>query len=84
MNFTPTGFRRIDGQQGEIRSNDGMTLILIQSDGSARYARDRLGKDHIVRDYKPEDLLLMAWTGQWRTDIFLLDSSDLAAHYRKP
>ncbi len=85
MIFKPEGFRRLDATfEEEIRSNDRMTLILVCADGSATYSRYREGKDAIVRDFKPEaDLLLMAWTGQWKTDIFQLSGEDVATFYRR-
>lgn len=84
MIFKPEGFRHLDATfEGEIRSNDRMTLILVCADGSATYSRYREGKDDIVRAFKPDDdLLLMVWTGQWKTDIFQLSSHDLTAFYR--
>lgn len=60
-----------------------MTLIHVATDGAARYANDVGGKDAIIRDRKPGDLLLLAWTGKYKTDIFLLTEQNIKDFYSK-
>ena len=87
MVFKPLNFRRITESPtsttaADIRSSQYKTLILIKADGSARYGRTRADKDDIVADYvEASDLLLMSWSGSYRTDIFPLDQSDIDRFY---
>jgi hypothetical protein len=80
-----TPFRSIpaDFPYDDIRAARVLTLILVKADGSSGFATDRDGKDAIVAALEPGDLLLMAWTGHYRTDIFKLTRRDLARYYRK-
>jgi len=59
-----------------------MTLILIKATGTVNFSHSCKGKDEIVRRYvDATDLLLLAWTGQWTTDIFRLTRTDLDLRY---
>lgn len=72
-----------DFPYSDIRAARELTLILIKAGGITGWANDRAGKDAIVASFESAaDLLLMAWTGQWRTDIFRLTAKDLARYYR--
>ena len=83
MTFTPQNFRPLpEGLPGKLRTQEGMTLILVQASGAARYGRTCEDKDALVGEYAEGDLLLLAWTGRYRTDVFLLSAQDLAKHYR--
>ncbi len=86
MNFLPTNFRYLSDSSHPaqpIRVFDGCTLILIKSDGEASFGRTRAAKDEIIAKFAPEvDLLLLAWTGQYRTDIFHLTAKDLENYYK--
>lgn len=84
ITFKPEGFRILaHDHAGKLRDDQGMTLILVQATGEALYASSRTGKDAIVARYKPNsDLLLLAWTGSYRTDVFQLSQADIDAHYR--
>lgn len=66
----------------KIRVSDGCTLILIKSTGEASFGRTRADKDETIAAYEAPDLLLLAWTGQYRTDIFELSPGDIANYYR--
>ena len=82
MLFHPTNFRTLpDELPSALRTDQGMTFISIKSDGTARYGRTVADKDAIVEEHTDGDLLLLAWTGQWRTDVFLVTKADLARHY---
>jgi hypothetical protein len=75
----------LDFPCGDIRAARELTLILVKPAGTADWAHDRAGKDALVSAFEPTaDLLLMAWTGQWRTDIFRLTAEDLERYYRLP
>lgn len=80
-------FRKLETKiHSGIRNSKLMTLILIPADcEESTFASDRGGKDAIVQRFKPDvDLLLMAWTGEWSTDIFRLTAADLDAQYQPP
>lgn len=87
MTFKP-GLRRLEIEEPKyfpkIRTSQGMTLILVTTDGEANYANDVSGKEEILARRKPEDLLMLAWTGQYRTDIFLVTDEDLERLWRDP
>lgn len=85
MIFKPSGFRHYTPDQYEpkIRESTLKTLILVTAEGSATYAVDRSSKDAIIAQWKPDDdMLLMAWTGKWRTDIFLMTKAEIDTFYR--
>jgi hypothetical protein len=83
--FNPKNFRRIEKDhepQFDLRTHQGSTLILIKSSGDAMYGRTRADKDHIVAEFDGKtDLLLWAWTGTYKTDIFLLTREELDRYY---
>ena len=84
MNPSITAFRSIpaDFPYADIRAARELTLVLIKANGESGFASDRAGKDATVAAFEPGDLLLMAWTGQWRTDMFRLTADDLSRYYR--
>lgn len=86
MKFAPKNFRRIsDGSRPEfkIRGARGMPLILIKETGEAMFANTDSGKDDLVAQFDGDtDLLLWAWIGRWRTDIFQLTPSDVSEYYK--
>lgn len=88
MTFNPTRFRALDPEHpqyfSKIRTSANMTLILVQVDGYSTYATDVAGKDDIIARRGDGDILLLAWTGKWSTDIFLLTDKNLADFYRDP
>ncbi len=87
MTFKPI-LRTLESQNPEffpkIRTSKGMTLILVTTDGDATFASDVFGKEEIISKRKPEDLLMLAWTGQWSTDIFLVTDGDLEKFWANP
>ncbi len=86
MTFKPRNFRRITDDSRppfKIRTAEHTTLILVKASGEAEYARTRSDKDQLIERFDPQaDLLLCAWVGQHRTDIFLLTKGDLDLHYK--
>ena len=86
--FTVTNARtivRTDAVPRNIRSDAKLALVLIQPSGAISCATGASDKDSLVRAYDPAaDCLLLAWAGQWKTDVFRLDADDLALIYGKP
>jgi hypothetical protein len=83
--FKPENFRKLtdNSKPSSIRDEEHMTLILVKATGEACYERTRTGKDELVTRFdEKNDLLLLAWTGQYKTDIFQLSADDLATCYR--
>lgn len=68
----------------KIRLMDGSPLILVKVTGEASFANSRTGKDQLVGQVEPSDLLLFAWVGQWKTDVFVITQEDLEKHYDEP
>jgi hypothetical protein len=67
----------------KLRSDRDKTLILIKGSGEVAFANGRTEKDEIVRRFDDAtDLLLLAWTGKWSTDIFRVTKADLDSRYR--
>lgn len=52
----------------------GTTLVLIPKAGEQVQSHTIGGKTDILRLATPEDLLLLAWTGRYRTDLFVVDN----------
>jgi hypothetical protein len=83
MDFQPQNFRHVDQLEFKIRTADATTLILVKADGWCMYGRTRADKDTIVEKFEfDKDLLLWAWPGEYRTDIFQLSHDDLKKYYR--
>jgi hypothetical protein len=82
--FKPKNFRQLSGDSPTgLRTNRGMTLILIKATGEASWGHTSSDKDTIVGQFEDStDLLMLAWTGQRRTDIFRLTRADLDLRYR--
>lgn len=84
MTFQPTNFRTLpDDFPCEIRTAQHLSLILVDQNGVASYARTVGDKEILTKKYIEGDLLLLAWTGSYRTDIFLITSNDLKKYYRR-
>lgn len=85
ITFQPTGFRTLeDDFDVELRTVQSFTLILVKQDGFATYVRTVNEKDALVSKYEDgKDLLLLAWTGNYKTDIFLLGQDDSVKHFKK-
>lgn len=85
--FKPENFRSFDADTPmfNIRTEDDSPLILIKSTGEAAFARTRLDKDQLISRFdEQQDLLLLGWQGQHRTDIFRITRTDLNSRYTKP
>jgi hypothetical protein len=86
MNFRPKNFRRLSGDskpEFKIREANRNPLVLIKESGEAMYASTRADKDALIAEFNAEtDLLLWAWVGQWRTDVFQLSDGDVKNYYK--
>lgn len=60
--------------------SSGVTLLLIKPDGTVRSSNDMTGKRSLALQAIEGTLLLGAWTGKWRTDIFLIDDPAAASN----
>ena len=66
-----------------IREMPTSPLILIRANGECGFAAKSEDKDALYAKFDPKaDLLLWAWAGKWRTDVFVLTQSDLTWHYK--
>lgn len=81
----------------KIRNSSAMTLMLLDmrlimaagfDDGCEFENTSPLAKDKLVERFMEFDasdndtILLLAWNGQYRTDIFELTREDISKHYR--
>ena len=67
----------------KLRTSGIITLILITEFGDISFENTATGKDKLMESYNPDaDTMLMAWTGQYKTDIFELTPEDLKTFYR--
>lgn len=81
MTFKPK-FRHLPPDfNRKIRIMDGSPLILVKATGEASFSNSRTGKDELVSQVETLDLLLFAWVGQWKTDVFVITQEDLKKHY---
>jgi hypothetical protein len=55
-----------------------VTLIWIRTDGRITQAQGITDKRDAVQEAAGNDCLLLAWPGQHRQDIFLIDDRDAA------
>ena len=86
MTFKPENFyvfnEKTPSPSIEIRTTDGSPLILIKSTGEAVWAGTQVEKDQLISRFDNEhDLLLWAWHGRYRTDVFRLTRADLDRCY---
>ena len=72
MKFKLMGIRLDETEIVPVRS-PAVTWIHIKKDGGIRADHTVTGKYDIMDNFVKGDLLLGAWTGQYRTDIFDLD-----------
>jgi hypothetical protein len=75
MLFKPEGLPRLDAERSPLSIRDDRTspMILVRANGAVVFENTKGGKDHLVDVYQTGDLLLFAWSGQWRTDVFVVD-----------
>lgn len=77
-----TDFRKFHGDSRVSLNNmlDMSTspFILIKKNGESTYANSRGDKQYLIEQFnEKKDLLLFAWSGRWRTDVFQLSKEDL-------
>lgn len=84
MEFKPS-FRKMPSDPLRflaIRDMDTCPLILIRSSGVALYGNKPAEKDELIKLFDETcDLLLFAWTGNKKTDVFQIDKKALQTHY---
>jgi len=65
-----------------IRRMDNSSLILVKADGTVTTGRTRADKDSLVQQFDAKvDILLLAWHGQRKTDMFRVTEDDLRRNY---
>lgn len=78
VGFDASALRRTsDSDYVAWRARD-VTLIWIHADGRVTQAQGITEKREALREADPQDLLLLAWPGRYRQDIFLIDDRDAA------
>jgi hypothetical protein len=78
MLFDASTLRRTsDAEHVSWRAGD-VTLIWITEGGRITQAQRIEEKRSALRDAASSDCLLLAWPGQWRQDIFLVDDRHAA------
>lgn len=83
MQFQNKNLRNLpEDFEGPIRTRQTLTLIVVDEDGMVSFANTATGKDIIIDHLHEGELLMMAWNGQYRTDIFLLTAADIEKHYK--
>lgn len=80
MKLTPQNFRTLDPDLRplDIEQMNTSPTILIKADGEIT--------QNFIEGYNESsgDVLLFAWAGTWRTDVFVLTEADLQKHYYTP
>lgn len=61
-----------------------VTLIWIRTDGRITQAQGITDKRDALQEAAEDDCLLLAWPGQYRQDIFLIDDRDAALSGLEP
>src|ERR1700694_868377 len=85
MRFDASGLRRTSAL-GEVfpwRAQD-VTFVCVTADGLVTQAQTIGEKRAILEAADDGDLLLAAWPGQWRQDIFVVDDRDAALEGLEP
>ena len=86
MKFNPTNLRSLGDDHKYslgIRASRLSPLLLVKSTGEVEFAVNLTDKDRLVANFnEKKDLLVWAWAGQYRTDMFSLTKQDLDRHYR--
>lgn len=82
MIFLPKNIKQLpENSPVGIRSDRAKTLLLISVSGLVTQAKTVSDKDNMLSKKNAGDLLLMAWNGQYSTDIFLVTNEDLEKFY---
>jgi hypothetical protein len=83
VNFKLENFRPFQG--GFVTCWDGSNgAVLIKQTGEVIYGRLKDEKKHLLSRYEIGDILLLAWHGQWRTDLFIVSPADFSEQELKP
>ena len=78
MNFRRLGF----DPKVSIREDAISPLILVKANGQCGFASKPEDKNALLTRFEPGDLMLWAWVGKHRTDVFSLTLEDLESYYR--
>lgn len=82
MQFDTKNLRRLpDNFDGELKYMPTSPLILIKKTGEITFAN--LEKSGLVASYDEDggDVLLFCWSGNWRSDVFVITNADLEKFY---
>jgi hypothetical protein len=82
--FDASTLRRTSDADHVPRTAGDVTLIRISESGRITQAQRIEEKRSALRDADPGECLLLAWPGQWRQDIFLVDDRDAALFGLEP
>lgn len=66
------------------RARDVTFIHVAASSGLVTQAQGITEKRAMLDAATEDDLLLVAWPGQWRQDIFVIDDRDIAQHGLNP
>src|SRR5262249_15754736 len=75
--FKCENFRSFDGGPATCW-NGSSGLVLVKKTGEIIYGRVTGEKKELLARYQEGDVLLLAWHGQWQTDIFIVTPADFA------
>jgi hypothetical protein len=76
--FECENFKPFDG--GPVTCWDGTSgLVLVKKTGEIIYGRLKGEKKDLLARHEEGDVLLLAWHGQWRTDIFIVTPENFAS-----
>lgn len=64
-----------------LRDMESSSLVLIKPSGFVVFGRTKLDKDNLKKLVEDGDLILFAWHGKYRTDIFTVTKEDFDARY---
>jgi hypothetical protein len=83
MNFDTSTLRRFeDTFPVGVRETRESPLILLKPNGTIAWASRAPEKDELREKFDAvNDVLLLAWAGQWRTDVFLVTEDELKKIY---
>lgn len=79
MKLSPQHFKTLPADFAhKIMDMPQSPLILVKTDGTIMW-----GKDGVLQNYdeKSGDVVLFAWSGNYRTDMFIVTAADLKKHY---
>lgn len=84
MIFAPQNLRVLPSDAAlDLRGDAALTLILVKSTGEVTFGNTVRNKDSIVECFDDAtDLLMLAWTGRYKSDVFQVGRPELDAHYR--